>query len=89
MAQRVISVSLSEKLVAKLDQAAEEEFASRSEFIREAVVAAIRRTDTYKVRLAAAAFNTDPPSEEKIYELLRFKKGKLWYKQWTRNMRKP
>lgn len=71
MPLKIITISLPKELLHKLDVAAEEEYATRSEFIRQAIIERLRFIDKCRMELSAAAFNTDAPAEEKILALLR------------------
>ena len=92
MPAKVIQISLPEELVRRVDVAAQEEFASRSEFIRSALVERLKVVDEYRSRLQAAAVNTDVPTEEMIFDMLRLKdhqrKAAAWRREWFRDMRK-
>ena len=88
MAQKIISISLAEELLAKIDLVAEEDFTSRSDVIRQAVVERLKVIDEYRVRLAAAATNTDIPTEKEILRWLRIKAGQRWARNWRQDMRK-
>jgi Arc/MetJ-type ribon-helix-helix transcriptional regulator len=88
MPNKIITISLAEELLAKIDQLAAEDFTSRSDVIRQAAVERLRVVDEYRVRLAAAANSTDIPTEEEILRWLRIKAGQRWARSWRREMRK-
>lgn len=75
MATKLIQISLDQGLLARIDAAAHEDCANRSEFIRQAVVERLRFMQECHARLAAIVQNTDPPTEEELYQLLRLKDG--------------
>lgn len=87
MATKLIQFSLAEELLKRLDIAADEEYCSRSEFIRQAILHYLKLLDEHRVRLAAAALNTNIPTEQEILRLIRLKQGKRWARQWLRELR--
>ena len=84
MATKVIQLSLPEELLRKLDIAANEEFANRSEFISQSVIERLKYVDECRASLVAAALNTVVPTEDELLRLLRIKVGSRQWKRWRR-----
>lgn len=73
MASKVIQISLSSELLAKINEAALEESVSRSEFIRSAVVERLKTIAEYHTKLAAALTQLDAPTEDDILNMLQLR----------------
>lgn len=79
MSQKIITISLPAAMLAKLDAAARDEFATRSEFIRQAVTDRLRTVDGYRARMAEMAAAADMPTEDELFEIMRLRQAKRWY----------
>jgi metal-responsive CopG/Arc/MetJ family transcriptional regulator len=88
MATKLIQISLSRELLARIDAAAHEDCVNRSEFIRYCVVERLRYMQECHAKLLAIAQTTDPPAEEELYQLLRLKDGQRKAVQLRRQLRK-
>ncbi|HEY5667834.1 MAG TPA: ribbon-helix-helix protein, CopG family [Candidatus Saccharimonadales bacterium] len=69
MSTQIINLSLPEELVRKIDRAAQSQYASRSEFIRQAVVTRLRtQDDDIWAALAAGADEVRTSAEQAGYK---------------------
>jgi metal-responsive CopG/Arc/MetJ family transcriptional regulator len=84
--QRVV-LKVPEELVCKIDKAAEELFANRSEFIRQAIVAQLRELDEFRARLLAASMHTTVQTEEQILKALQSRSLGRYIRQLNRQIR--
>jgi metal-responsive CopG/Arc/MetJ family transcriptional regulator len=91
MATHQTHLTLPKELVDRVDVAAKEEFASRSEFIRQAIVERLKVIDECRAKLASIAKHANPPAEAELYDLLRLKHQQRevakWRKEWRRSIR--
>lgn len=79
VAQKIITISLPAAMLAKIDVAARDEFANRSEFIRQAIVDKLKTVDGYRARLAEMSVTADMPTEDELFKIMRKRQGQRWY----------
>lgn len=78
MATEKIHLTLPYSLLQKIDEAADEEFATRSEFIRRAITDRLQYVDECRAKLAGLAANPAIPTDEELLDLLRLKGRWRW-----------
>jgi Arc/MetJ-type ribon-helix-helix transcriptional regulator len=79
MAQKIITISLPEELLGKLDQAIIEEFCTRSQFVRQAIIDQLQTIDGYRRKLTELASKVDGPTHDELLETLRHERARRWY----------
>ena len=79
MGQKIITISLPEAMLKKVDIAAHDEFATRSEFIRQALSDRLRTIEGYRAKLAEMVTSIDGPTEDELFAIMRRRQGQRWY----------
>lgn len=73
-----IQITLPPDLVEYMDTAAQEEYATRSEFIRRALMAYLAGIQERRARLQAISTSGDVPAEAELLTLLKMKQAQIW-----------
>lgn len=93
MAKKLITLKIEQEMLDKLDRMAAEEFMSRSDFIRVAVTDRMRELDAQRINLAEEAgvpakVAGEAPSEEDIFEYLRWRHQRRSMRQYMHDVDK-
>lgn len=78
MATEKVHLTLPRELLNKIDEAANEEFASRSEFIRRAIADRLQYVQECRAKIAGLTTNPSVPTDEELLDLLRLKGRWRW-----------
>jgi Arc/MetJ-type ribon-helix-helix transcriptional regulator len=84
-------VTLTPKLLEKIDEVAEEDFMTRGEFIKEAVREKLQAHEEWRALIAGVALNSPIPTENELFAILRQRQGSRATQQdqkdWRHEMR--
>lgn len=78
MATEKVHLTLPRELLDKIDEAANEEFASRSEFMRRAISDRLQYVQECRAKIARLTTNPSIPTDEELLDLLRLKGRWRW-----------